>query len=60
MDVVAEIGTIDLPVRDVLSLRAGDVVRLSNVRVGDPLTLSVGTNRTVNCRTRLLPGKSGK
>ena len=56
MDVVAEIGTIDLPVRDVLSLRAGDVVRLSNVRVGDPLTLSVGNKKKFYCQ----PGVIGK
>ncbi len=42
MDVVAEIGTIQLPIRYVLSLHVGDVVNLSNVRVGDPLTLNIG------------------
>ncbi|MBO5400661.1 MAG: flagellar motor switch protein FliM [Spirochaetaceae bacterium] len=56
MDVVAEIGTIDLPVRDVLALRAGDIVRLSNVRVGDPLTLSVGNKKKFLCQ----PGVIGK
>lgn len=56
MDVVAEIGTIDLPVRDVLALRAGDIVRLSNVRVGDPLTLSVGNKKKFYCQ----PGVIGK
>ena len=56
MDVVAEIGTIDLPVRDALALRAGDIVRLSNVRVGDPLTLSVGNKKKFYCQ----PGVIGK
>lgn len=56
MDVVAEIGTINLPIRDVLSLRVGDVVRLSNVRVGDPLTLSVGNKKKFYCQ----PGVVGK
>ena len=56
MDVVAEIGTIDLPVRDALALRAGDIVRLSNVRVGDPLTLSVGNKKKFLCQ----PGVIGK
>ncbi len=50
MDVVAEIGTINLPVRDVLNLRVGDVVRLSNVRVGDPFTLSVGNKKKFLCQ----------
>ncbi|MBQ9206819.1 MAG: flagellar motor switch protein FliM [Treponema sp.] len=56
MDVVAEIGTINLPIREVLSLRAGDVVRLSTVRVGDPLTLSVGNEKKFYCQ----PGVVGK
>ena len=56
MDVVAEIGTINLPIRDVLALRVGDVVRLSSVRVGDPLTLSVGNKKKFLCQ----PGVVGK
>lgn len=56
MDVVAEIGTINLPIRDVLALRVGDVVRLSNVRVGDPLSLSVGNKKKFLCQ----PGVVGK
>ncbi|MBQ6057613.1 MAG: flagellar motor switch protein FliM [Treponema sp.] len=56
MDVVAEIGTINLPIRDVLALRVGDVVRLSSVRVGDPLTLSVGNKKKFICQ----PGVVGK
>ena len=39
-----------------LSLRAGDVVRLSNIRVGDPLTLSVGNRKKFYCQ----PGVVGK
>ena len=45
MDVVAEIGSIQLPIRDVLSLQKGDIVRLSNIRVGEPITLSVGNKQ---------------
>ncbi|MEE1166557.1 MAG: flagellar motor switch protein FliM [Treponema sp.] len=56
MEVVAEIGTIPLPVRDVLSLRTGDIVRLSNTKVGDPLTLSVGNKKKFFCQ----PGVVGK
>ena len=56
MDVVAEIGTINLPIRDVLSLRVGDVVRLSSIKVGDPLTLSVGNKKKFLCQ----PGVIGK
>ncbi len=56
MDVVAEIGSINLPIRDVLSLRTGDIIRLSNTRVGDPLTLSVGNKQKFLCQ----PGVIGK
>jgi flagellar motor switch protein FliM len=56
MDVVAEIGSINLPIRDVLSLRTGDIIRLSNTRVGDPLTLSVGNRQKFLCQ----PGVIGK
>lgn len=56
MDVVAEIGSISLPIRDVLSLSAGDVVRLTDVKVGDPIVLSVGNKKKFYCQ----PGKVGK
>ncbi|HOT63376.1 MAG TPA: flagellar motor switch protein FliM [Treponemataceae bacterium] len=57
MDVVAELGTINLPVRDVLNLRVGDVVRLSNVRVGDPFTLSVGNKKKFLCQAGVIGKK---
>jgi flagellar motor switch protein FliM len=56
VNVVAEIGKIQLPVRDVLSLRMGDVIRLYNVKVGDPMTLNVGNKKKFLCR----PGVIGK
>lgn len=56
MDVVAEIGTIKIPIRDVLSLRVGDIIRLSDVRVGEPLSLSVGNKKKFFCQA----GVNGK
>ena len=56
MDVVADFGSINLPIRDVLSLRVGDVIRLSNIKVGDPLSLSVGNEKKFHCQ----PGVVGK
>src|SRR5574344_2021918 len=56
MDIVAEIGSINLPIRDVLNLRVGDIVRLSNVKVEDPVTLSVGNKKKFLCQ----PGVIGK
>ena len=56
METVAEIGSINLPVREVLALRIGDIIRLSNTKVGDPLTLSVGNKKKFYCQ----PGVVGK
>jgi flagellar motor switch protein FliM len=52
---LAEIGTMDLTVRDVLNLRGGDVIRLPNTRVGDPLVLKIGNKEKFLCR----PGTVG-
>ncbi|MDR1127037.1 MAG: flagellar motor switch protein FliM [Treponema sp.] len=56
VNVVAEIGAIQVSVRDVLSLQIGDVVRLYNTRVGDPYSLNVGDQKKFLCR----PGVVGK
>jgi len=56
MEVFAEVGSITLPVRDVLALKTGDVVRLSNTKVGEPFTLSVGNKKKFFCQ----PGIVGK
>ncbi|MDR1626771.1 MAG: flagellar motor switch protein FliM [Spirochaetia bacterium] len=56
VSVFAEIGSMNLTVREVLSLSVGDVVRLPNVRCGDPMTLNVGSRPKFLCR----PGVVGK
>jgi flagellar motor switch protein FliM len=56
VNVVAEIGKIQIPVRDVLALRVGDVIRLYNVRVGDTFSLNIGSKKKFLCR----PGVIGK
>jgi flagellar motor switch protein FliM len=56
VNVVAEVGKIPIPVRDVLALRIGDMVRLYNVRVGDPFSLNIGNKKKFLCR----PGVIGK
>lgn len=56
VDMVAEVGSLDVSIRDVLNLRAGDVVRLPNVRVGDPFKLTVGSRPKFSCQ----PGVKGK
>jgi flagellar motor switch protein FliM len=56
VDVVAEIGKINVPVRDVLALQIGDVVRLYNTRIGDSYSVNIGRKKKFLCR----PGVIGK
>jgi flagellar motor switch protein FliM len=56
VNVVAEIGKINIPVRDVLSLQRGDVIRLYNTRVDEPYYLNIGNKPKFLCR----PGLVGK
>lgn len=56
INVVAEIGNMNLTVREVLSLSRGDVVRLPDVRSGDPMVLKVGNQPKFLCK----PGVVGK
>jgi flagellar motor switch protein FliM len=54
--VTAEIGRIQLPIKEVLSLRVGDIIQLYNVRIGDPYSLNIGNKKKFLCR----PGIIGK
>jgi flagellar motor switch protein FliM len=56
VNMVAEIGEIQVPVGDVISLQVGDVIRLYNTRIGDPYSLNVGNKKKFLCR----PGVMGK
>ncbi len=55
--VIAEIGSMNLTVRDVLSLQKGDVIRLSNVRINDPMVLKVGNRDKFLCRPGIVGNK---
>lgn len=55
--VAAEIGKMNLTVRDVLSLTRGDVIRLSNVRIGDQMVLKVGNKPKFMCRPGVVGNK---
>jgi flagellar motor switch protein FliM len=57
VSVVAEIGSMNLSVRDVLSLRPGDVIRLPNVRVDDTMVLSIGNQKKFLCRPGVVGNK---
>lgn len=53
--IIAEIGRMNLTVRDVLSLQLGDVIRLQSVHVSDPMVLNIGNRQKFVCR----PGTVG-
>ena len=56
VDLIAEVGHIDVPMGDVLALQPGDVIRLYNVRVGDAFSLNVGNIPKFLCK----PGVIGR
>ncbi|TFG64887.1 MAG: flagellar motor switch protein FliM [Spirochaetales bacterium] len=55
--VTAEIGKMDLTVRDVLGLAAGDIIRLTNARITDPMILKVGNKPKFFCRPGVVGNK---
>ena len=50
MQLVAEVDSMNVPIRDDLNLRVGDVVRFNNTKINDPLTLSVGNKKKFYCQ----------
>lgn len=56
VDIIAEIGRVPVSVKEALSLNIGDVVKLSNTSINDPITLNIGNKAKFSCR----PGTSGK
>lgn len=55
--IMAEIGSMNLTVNDVLSLRPGDLIRLYSVRVGDPMMLKIGDRKKFLCRPGMVGNK---
>ncbi len=55
--VSAEIGNMNLTVRDLLSLQRGDVIRLPDVRTGDPMVLKIGNRKKFMCRPGVVGNK---
>ena len=54
---ISEVGALDITVRDVLALRTGDIIRLDNVRVNDPIVLKIGDRRKFLCRPGVVGNK---
>lgn len=56
VDIVAEVGRMDISMKEVVSLKEGDIIRLPNVRAEDPLKIMIGNKSKFECR----PGVVGK
>jgi len=57
VSLVAEVGNMDLTMKDVLSIRNGDVIRLQNTRIGDPMVLKIGNRPKFLCRPGVVGNK---
>lgn len=55
VEVSAELGSIEVPVCDILNLKAGDVVKLTETKITDPVLLKIGNKKKFECR----PGQFG-
>ena len=51
----AELGSIQLPLSDILNLQKGDVVKFTETKITDPVIFKIGTMKKFLCR----PGISG-
>jgi flagellar motor switch protein FliM len=54
---MAQIGIMELSMREVLSLRPGDLVRLPNTRITDEMVLKVGNKEKFMCRPGVVGNK---
>lgn len=59
MELVAEVASMNVPIREVLNLRVGDVVRFNTTKINDPLTLSVGSRKKFYCQAGTIGKKVG-
>ncbi|MCG8572533.1 MAG: flagellar motor switch protein FliM [Spirochaetes bacterium] len=55
VDLIVEIGKIDIRIRDVLNLRVGDCIKLTQVKTTDNFAIKIGNKEKFECR----PGKLG-
>ncbi len=56
IDLIAEVGSMDVKVRDVLALRKDDIIRLNDVKYQDDIVLKIGNKKKFKCK----PGVVGK
>lgn len=56
VDVIAQLGQVEVTMRDVIALQRGDIIKLPSTKVSDTLTLKVGNQPKFYCR----PGVIGR
>lgn len=56
IDVVAQLGSVDVTMRDVIGLEVGDTIKLHNAKTTNDLILKIGNENKFTCR----PGVVGK
>jgi flagellar motor switch protein FliM len=52
---IVEIGSIDIKIKDVLSLRTGDCLKLTNIKTTGNFFIKIGNKNKFECR----PGRIG-
>jgi len=56
IEIIAELGSMDISVRDVLNLQKGDIIKLENNKIDDNMILKIGDRKKYYAR----PGAVGK
>jgi flagellar motor switch protein FliM len=56
VDVIAQLGSVDISIKDIINLQVGDTIKLYNSKITDDLILKVGNRSKYYCR----PGVVGK
>ena len=51
---VAEIGKQTISMKELLALKPGDIIRLQNSHIEDPMTMNIGNRKKFQCRPGLL------
>ena len=57
LPIIAEIGDVQVRVQDILTLTVGDVIKLSNTKIGSDMTLKIGGRKKFKCRPGLVSSR---
>ena len=57
LPLVAEIGEVQIPVFDILNFIPGDVIKLTNTKISDDMTLRIGGRRKFKCRAGVVANR---